>query len=104
YEQRPSSAVNPYPNRFLFDVKPYSVHTSAGWNDYSCVSGSGLNEDYPGAAKRKRMQIWVDADACPAVIKDILYRAAQRWKIPMTLVANHMLMTPPSPYIKARQV
>src|SRR5690606_27905853 len=50
------------------------------------------------------MQIWVDADACPAVIKDILYRAAQRWQIPMTLVANQMLTTPPSPFIKARQV
>lgn len=50
------------------------------------------------------MQIWVDADACPAVIKDILYRAAQRWQIPVTLVANQMLTTPPSPLIKARQV
>ena len=34
------------------------------------------------------MHIWVDADACPAVIKDILYRAAEREKIPMTLVAG----------------
>ena len=34
------------------------------------------------------MHIWVDADACPAVIKDILYRAAERTKIPATLVAN----------------
>jgi len=50
------------------------------------------------------MTIWDDADACPGVIKDILYRAAQRWKIPMTLVANQMLTTPPSPYIRARQV
>jgi|SRR5690606_5697530 len=50
------------------------------------------------------MQIWVDADACPAVIKDILYRAAQRWKIATTLVANQMLTTPPSPLITARQV
>ncbi len=50
------------------------------------------------------MQIWVDADACPAVIKDILYRAAERWEIPVTLVANQMLGTPPSRFIKARQV
>ena len=50
------------------------------------------------------MQIWVDADACPAVIKEILYRAAQRWKRPMMLVANQMLRTPPSPYIRAVQV
>src|SRR5690554_4632319 len=50
------------------------------------------------------MQIWVDADACPAVIKDILYRAAQRWQRPLTLVANQMLRTPPSPLIRAVQV
>ena len=50
------------------------------------------------------MNIWVDADACPAVIKDILYRAAERLKIEMTLVANKALRTPPSPYIKALQV
>ena len=50
------------------------------------------------------MHIWVDADACPAVIKDILYRAAERLKIEMTLVANKALRTPPSPYIKSLQV
>lgn len=50
------------------------------------------------------MHIWVDADACPAVIKDILYRAAQRWQRPLTLVANQMLRTPPSPLIRAIQV
>ena len=50
------------------------------------------------------MQIWVDADACPAVIKDILYRAAQRWQRALTLVANQMLRTPPSPLIRAVQV
>ena len=50
------------------------------------------------------MKIWVDADACPAVIKDILYRAAQRAQRPLTLVANQMLHTPPSPWIKAVQV
>lgn len=50
------------------------------------------------------MHIWVDADACPAVIKDILYRAAERAKIRMTLVANKFLRTPPSPYIRALQV
>jgi uncharacterized protein YaiI (UPF0178 family) len=50
------------------------------------------------------MHIWVDADACPAVIKDILYRAAERLKIPTTLVANKMLRTPPSQYIRALQV
>ena len=50
------------------------------------------------------MQIWVDADACPGVIKEILFRAAERAQISMTLVANQLLRTPPSRYIKAIQV
>ena len=50
------------------------------------------------------MRIWVDADACPAVIKDILYRAAERVRCPLVLVANKPLHTPPSPYIKSMQV
>lgn len=50
------------------------------------------------------MNIWVDADACPGVIKDILYRAAERLQINTTLVANQMLRTPPSPWIRAVQV
>jgi uncharacterized protein len=52
----------------------------------------------PGAA------IWVDADACPMVIKEILFRAADREKIKVTLVANQWLRTPPSPYIQSVQV
>ncbi|UZE95993.1 YaiI/YqxD family protein [Alkalimarinus alittae] len=50
------------------------------------------------------MAIWVDADACPNVVKEILFRAAQRTKIPLTLVANQPISTPPSPYIKSIQV
>ena len=50
------------------------------------------------------MRIWVDADACPKVIKEILYRAAERVKVPLTLVANRPLWTPPSPYIQSIQV
>ena len=50
------------------------------------------------------MHISVDADACPVVIKDILYRASTRWQRPLTLVANQMLRTPPSPLIRAVQV
>jgi uncharacterized protein YaiI (UPF0178 family) len=50
------------------------------------------------------MRIWVDADACPVVIKEILYRAAERTKITTTLVANQFLRTPPSAYIKTIQV
>jgi len=50
------------------------------------------------------MHIWVDADACPGVIKDILFRAAERAEIPLTLVANKLLYTPPSRFIRAIQV
>ena len=50
------------------------------------------------------MKIWVDADACPSVIKEILFRAAERTKIETTLVANQLLRVPPSPYIRALQV
>ena len=56
-----------------------------------------MNQD-TGAA------IWVDADACPGVIKEILFRAAEREKINVTLVANQWLRTPPSRYIHAVQV
>ena len=50
------------------------------------------------------MHIWVDADACPGVIKEILYRAAERTRLPLTLVANQWLKTPPYPGIRAVQV
>ena len=50
------------------------------------------------------MHIWVDADACPKVIKEILYRAAERAQLPLTLVANQPLVTPPSRLIRKVQV
>lgn len=50
------------------------------------------------------MNIWVDADACPAAVKEILYRAAERARVSLTLVANQPLRTPPSPFIRALQV
>jgi uncharacterized protein YaiI (UPF0178 family) len=50
------------------------------------------------------MHIWVDADACPNVIKDLLFRAADRWGIVLTLVANQPLRTPTSPHIQVLQV
>ena len=50
------------------------------------------------------MQIWIDADACPTVIKDIVFRAAERLGIATILVANRMLRTPPSRFIRAIQV
>jgi uncharacterized protein YaiI (UPF0178 family) len=50
------------------------------------------------------MKIWVDADACPQVIKEILYRAAERTQILTTLVANTPLRTPPSDFIRTVRV
>lgn len=50
------------------------------------------------------MQIWVDADACPNVIKDILFRAAERVKVRLILVANQPVSTPPSAWITSVQV
>ncbi len=50
------------------------------------------------------MKIWVDADACPQVIKDILYRAAERAHVLTTLVANTPLRIPSSDYIRTVRV
>lgn len=50
------------------------------------------------------MKILVDADACPAVIKEILYRAAERAQLPLILIANKLLRVPPSAWIRALQV
>lgn len=55
-------------------------------------------------SRELRMKIWVDADACPVVIKDILFRAAQRAEIHTCLIANQYIKVPPSPYIKSLQV
>lgn len=49
-------------------------------------------------------RIWVDADACPGVIKDILFRAAERMQVDLVLVANQWLRTPPSRFIRSIQV
>lgn len=50
------------------------------------------------------MRIWVDADACPGPIREILFRAAERVRMPLTLVANRPVRTPPSRYIRSIQV
>ncbi|QJB55528.1 YaiI/YqxD family protein [Pseudodesulfovibrio sp. zrk46] len=50
------------------------------------------------------MQIWVDADACPKAIKEVLYKAAARREVKMTLVANSYLSIPQSPFIDTIQV
>lgn len=50
------------------------------------------------------MKIWVDADACPQPIKQMLFRAARRCQVELILVANHYLSTPASPLIRSVQV
>ena len=50
------------------------------------------------------MHIWVDADACPAVVREILFRAAERTGTPLTLVANQAVRVPPSPLIRTVRV
>ncbi|WP_346838448.1 YaiI/YqxD family protein [Microbulbifer sp. SAOS-129_SWC] len=49
-------------------------------------------------------KIWIDADACPVVIKEILFRAAERTQTEITLVANQSVRVPPSRFIKSLQV
>ena len=55
-------------------------------------------------AQSPRPRIWVDADACPGPIRDILFRAAERARVDVTLVANQWLKTPGSRFIRALQV
>ncbi|HEX7026474.1 MAG TPA: YaiI/YqxD family protein, partial [Gammaproteobacteria bacterium] len=50
------------------------------------------------------MQIWVDADACPKVIKEVLFKAAERAEIPLILVANQVMNAPRSKFIKSIRV
>lgn len=58
------------------------------------------NDDY----QSEDMNIWVDADACPVVIKEILFRAAERKAVQVTLVANQYINVPKSQYIRSVQV
>lgn len=51
-----------------------------------------------------KLKIWVDADACPNAIKDILFRASKRTKTELVLVANQLLRTPPSAFIRSIKV
>ena len=50
------------------------------------------------------MRIWVDADACPVAIKEIVFRAANRCRVETTLFANHHVRVPKSPYLRSVQV
>lgn len=52
----------------------------------------------------RQPHLWIDADACPSAVKDILFRAAGRVRLPLVLVANQLLRHPPSPFIRAVQV
>ncbi len=53
---------------------------------------------------KKQLKIWIDADACPVVIKEILFKAADRTQTEITLVANHAMHLPPSRYLSFIQV
>jgi len=64
------------------------------------VSLAGAGEIPPATGP----SIWVDADACPAVLRDVLFRAAERTRTRLTMVANKALRTPPSRFIRAIQV
>ena len=63
-----------------------------------------MNGERSKSTVLQAMKIWVDADACPVVIKDILFRAAERTGIPLTLVANQSMRIPASPRIRFLQV
>lgn len=63
-----------------------------------------MSDPTEGADPTAEMQIWVDADACPAPIKEILFRVANRRQLRVTLIANQLQRVPPSPWIRSRQV
>ncbi|QDH70309.1 YaiI/YqxD family protein [Marilutibacter alkalisoli] len=63
-----------------------------------------MNDAAPPVARIRAARIWVDADACPGPVKEILFRAAERTRVQVTLVANQWLRTPPSRHISALQV
>lgn len=56
------------------------------------------------ANRSDTIAIWVDADACPRIIREVLFRAAARVAVPLTLVANHAITVPPSRWVSAIQV
>jgi uncharacterized protein YaiI (UPF0178 family) len=67
----------------------------------SLKSVAGLSMDDLAA---RPAQIWVDADACPVVVKEMLYRAAERTQTAVTFVANQYLSLPKNPWLKMQQV
>lgn len=65
---------------------------------------SKATEPAPGTSSETPRTVWVDADACPVAIKEILFRAAQRTSVQLTLIANQYISVPPSRHIKSVQV
>lgn len=61
-------------------------------------------KDSREADETRKACIWVDADACPVAIKEVLFRAAQRLQRPVTLVANHAMKVPPSRHVRLLRV
>lgn len=55
-------------------------------------------------SESNKLKIWIDADACPKVIKEVIFKASFRLKIPVILVANSYISTPPDPLISSIQV
>jgi uncharacterized protein YaiI (UPF0178 family) len=67
-----------------------------------CGKESSLTGETAGA--RTRVRIWIDADACPKTIREIVYRASKRLRIPVTLVADRVMSTPDTSLITSVQV
>jgi uncharacterized protein len=65
---------------------------------------AALQSSAPQSGPTTHVKIWVDADACPGVIKDILFRAAERAQVMTTLVANQSMSVPASAFIRSVRV
>ena len=89
------------PPRTMFSDCVHATHQHA--RSRSGQAQQVLDAGAP-TGRNVRMNIWVDADACPNVIKEILFRAADRRSIALTLVANQKLRVPKSPMIRSVQV
>ena len=77
-------------------------HTRTGYNTPPAQWRIDMTHDTPAPAPAPC--IWVDADACPRAVKEVLFRAAQRLQVRVLLVANQLLPTPPGGWVKAIQV
>lgn len=77
-----------------------SLHTGSHCHD----SISPNERMVGGKGDWSKLKIWIDADACPVVIKDILFKAAARTGVAMTLVANHAMRVPPAHNVTLLQV